>query len=415
MTFLTPQPRYRIYTKPTYYVTVLKDLLFNNHHGAELDNLSKAIQEVLHISYAIPMPTARFAIYISLKTLLRSKRKVILSPYTIVDVINMVICAGGEPIFADIDPVTCNIDPNEIEKLIDGETGAVLITHLHGLACNLKKIKELCQRHHVPLIEDCAQAFTGRYDNRYVGTIGDAGIFSFGMYKIVNSFYGGMLVTPDKSIYAQIKNEMEKLPFFSKKLYLKKCLFALATDISTAPGLFQTLTYPIFRQAYLREINWINNIVKVDKNPVLRTKLPKKYQFKMTSTQAKLILNQLDSVQTNNEARLAKAQFYYEALQDIPDILLPPMYTDFSHLYTYYPIQVPNREEVVRIGHLNKRDWMLCHYHNLADLECFQAFKRECPNARSVSRSLIYLPTYPRYNQTEMEENVTTLRKIFIK
>lgn len=414
MTFLSPEPRYRIYTKPTRYLDVFTEILFNRHHkGNSLQELIVTMQELFQVSYVLPMPTARFAIYLAIKNIIKTKRKVILSPYTIVDVINMVICAGGIPVFADIEPITCNIDPNEIEKLIDDETGAVLITHLHGLACNLHKIKQICQQHNLPLIEDCAQAFTTRFDSNYVGTMGDIGIFSFGMYKIVNAFYGGLLITRNETLYEQIKSDLDQLAYFPLNLYLKKYFFALATDISTMPGVFQSSTYWIFRQGYLKEINWINNIVKIDKNPVLKTMLPKKYQFKMTPMQARLILKQLGSLVENHQARIEKAQLYHDQLSDIPDILLPPMLTDQSHLYTYYPIQVANRQEVVRLGHLEKRDWMLCHYHNLADLPCFENYNRDCPHARSVARSLLYLPTYPRYSQSEVKKNIKVLRKIF--
>ena len=61
-----------------------------------------------------------------------------MSPYTIHDVVNMVLCAGGNPIFADIEKSTCNISANAIEELIDDNTGAVMITHLHGLACDIE-------------------------------------------------------------------------------------------------------------------------------------------------------------------------------------------------------------------------------------------------------------------------------------
>lgn len=417
MKFLPPQPRYRIYTSPLHYTQVLKECFTQQHLKNEdsLEELATKIKTHFSIPFALPLPTARFAIYLALKYLIKPGQEVILSPLTIVDVINMVICAGGVPVFADTEPDTGNIDVNQIAKKISSKTGAVLITHLHGLACQLDKIRTLCVQHQLYLIEDCAQAFTTRYQERYVGTQSDVGIFSFGMYKNVNSFYGGMLITPHQALYEKIKAEVEQLQPLPLKMYLKKFLFALATDISTAPVLFQSFTYWIFRYAFLNNISTINDIVTVDRYPTKKTVLSPKYRYKMMPLQARLILRQLDKVEKNNIARIQRADYYYSRLNDIPEIILPPMRKDHSHLYTYYAIQVPDRRDLMRYGNLNNRDWVLCHYHNCAALPCFDAYKQDCPQANQTARSLIYLPTYPRYSFGEVEKNIKCIRDYFGK
>ena len=202
MISLSPQPRYRIYTTPRQYLSTLADFFTKNEK--HLKDLTDTMGNFFNTPYVLPMPTARFAIHLTIKSIIRPGQKVILSPLTIVDVINMVITAGGIPQFADIDSKTGNISVEKIAELINRETGAVLITHLHGLAANVREIKQLCDQYQVPLIEDCAQAFSTRVHNQYVGTFGQVGIFSFGMYKILNAFYGGLFITNDKDLYEKI-------------------------------------------------------------------------------------------------------------------------------------------------------------------------------------------------------------------
>src|SRR5204863_3172195 len=99
----------------------------------------------------------------------------ILSPYTLYDVVNMVLAAGGIPCFADIDEDTCNISALEVERLVGPETGAVMVTHLHGLVGSLDRINAICEQRGVPLVEDACQAFGARHGGRRAGTIGTMG------------------------------------------------------------------------------------------------------------------------------------------------------------------------------------------------------------------------------------------------
>src|SRR5262245_29434779 len=154
-----PQPRYRMYGASRKYLSVVGDLLTGRvGEGDGESSLEASFCRYIGARHAISMPQARVSLFCALRVFIKPGAKVVLSPYTIHDVINMVICAGGVPVFADIDRKTCNIDPAEIEKLVDRDTGAVLITHLHGLACDVERIADFCRSRGVALLEDCAQA-----------------------------------------------------------------------------------------------------------------------------------------------------------------------------------------------------------------------------------------------------------------
>lgn len=412
---MPPLPRYRIYTTPRSYSSIAGDLLGRRRlEGNSCRELEEAVEK-LGFEHAVCTATARESIYLAVRALVRPGQKVILSPYTISDVINMVICAGAHPVFADIDRETCNIDPSAIENLIDGETGAVMVTHLHGLACDMDRITALCRERGVPLIEDAAQAFGVRFKGRPVASFGAAGIFSFGMYKNVTSFFGGMLVTPDADLADEFRKEIETFPPHETGPYLGKVMSGLMSDLATYPPVFRFLTYPIFRFGFLHDVGVLNRQVSVDLDPQIKREIPPKYLRRMTPMQARLLLPQLASVESNIRVRVRAAAMYHEGLSDLAEILLPPMRTDHSHTYTYFPIQVDDRRLFLRHMMREGRDVAAQHLKNCADLPCFREYYRDCPSARKTAESVVLLPTYPRYTAREVAKTIRAIRRFFGK
>ena len=206
-----PPPRMKLYTSPSFYSQALFEILTGVYlKGQDIEKLEDTLVSYFQVPHALTVPTARVGIYFVLRSIIKPGQKVILSPYTIADVINMVVCAGGVPVFADIDRETCNINPTEIEKLIDKDTGAVLVTYQIALENNLY------------VIEDAAQALGAKVGGKLVGTFGQASIFSFGLYKNVNSFLGGAILTQDQQLYDVLRKEMTTLPLQPLLPYLKK-------------------------------------------------------------------------------------------------------------------------------------------------------------------------------------------------
>ncbi len=357
---------------------------------------------------------ARVGVYLIIKHLIKPGQTVIMSPYTVADVVNMVICAGARPVFADIEQHSCNIDPDKIEPLIDVNTGAVLITHLHGVVAKTHQIKEICRKHNLPLIEDVAQAFGARENGRPLGTIGDVGIFSLGMYKNINSWYGGAVVSDNKTLIDEIRAELNQYGRQSAIFILKRIFKGLASDILTDPFIFQFLTYWIFRYGFLHDIHWINRWVEVELDLKLKNILPPHYLTRLTPFQARLALSQLDHIDSESSLRLKKAELYYHGLKDISDLVLPSLSSE-NDLYTFpvFPIQYRNRQGLLKWLMFYKRDVAAQHLKNCADLPSFSAFYRDCPVARKTASEVILLPTYPRYPLAEVQKNIEVIRAYF--
>jgi dTDP-4-amino-4,6-dideoxygalactose transaminase len=325
----------------------------------------------------------------------------------------MVVAAGGVPVFADIERETCNVDPAELEKLVDGDTGAVLVTHLHGLACDMDVIPRLCAERGVKLIEDAAQAFGGRYAGRPVGSLGDAGIFSFGRHENVNAFLGGVLLTRHAELAQRVRAELAAWPLEGVGHYLEAVLRGLLRDVATWPPLFRALTFRALRFAFLHGLPRTGRHDAPDDAARPRDALPERYRRRMTPLQARLVVRQLARVDEHTRERIERARAYHQGLRDVPELRLPPLRTDFSHTYTSFPIQVDDRSALLRQLMRSGRDVAPAPLRNCADLPAFRAWQRDCPNARKTAAAVVLLPSYPRYSISEVEATVRAIREHF--
>ncbi|MBE7440645.1 MAG: DegT/DnrJ/EryC1/StrS aminotransferase family protein [Spirochaetales bacterium] len=412
---LLPQARFRIYTTFYSYTQGIRALIGGSVHSQDLANLQEALKKRFSTRYAILVPQCRVGIYLTFKHLIKPGQKVLMSPYTIVDISNMVLLAGGLPDYVDVELGTCNISADEVEERIGPDTGAVLITHLHGLAAEADRIRAACDRYNVPLIEDCAQAFGTVWRDKPVGTFGKAGIFSFGMYKNVNAWTGGAIITDDAELAQKINKELAQFTGSPRSMLRKKLQAGILSDILTHPIIFKLFTFWIFRFAFLNDIEFINKKVRIELDASRRLEFPDYYRFPFTAPQARLVLRQLDRVDSFSTNRMKKGLLYHEGLNDIKEIIIPPARSDLSHTYTYFPIQYHDRNTLIKFLMKHCRDLAAQHYKNNADLEEFKDFFQDCPAARSVASQLIFLPTYPTYSVRQVERNIRLIRRFFGK
>ncbi|MEI8355114.1 MAG: DegT/DnrJ/EryC1/StrS family aminotransferase [Deltaproteobacteria bacterium] len=129
--------------------------------------------------------------------------EVITTPFTFIATAEAIRYVGATPVFVDIDPATFNIDPARIEEAITPATRAVIPVHLFGQPAEMEEIGEICRRHKLLNIEDCAQSFGGSAGGRLTGTIGDLGCFSFFPSKNLGCYGDGGMVTTESPELAE--------------------------------------------------------------------------------------------------------------------------------------------------------------------------------------------------------------------
>jgi dTDP-4-amino-4,6-dideoxygalactose transaminase len=169
-------------------------------NGPEVAGLEKEVAHYCGAGFGVGCSSGTDALLLALHALgVGPGDEVILPPFTFFATVGSVCRAGAKPVFADIDPVSCNIDPLQIENKITRNTRAIIAVHLYGQCVDMEPLWHVAERHRLPIIEDAAQAIGAAYQGKRAGTLGAIGCFSFYPSKNLGA-YGdaGMVVTNDE-------------------------------------------------------------------------------------------------------------------------------------------------------------------------------------------------------------------------
>jgi 8-amino-3,8-dideoxy-alpha-D-manno-octulosonate transaminase len=129
--------------------------------------------------------------------------EVIMPVFTFVASFECILSTGAVPVLVDVDE-TLTLDPEAVRRAITPRTKCVMPVHMCGAMADLDALLQICQEHHLILLEDACQSFGGRYKGKYLGTIGHAGTFSFDFVKIVTLGEGGAVVTNSRDLYTKL-------------------------------------------------------------------------------------------------------------------------------------------------------------------------------------------------------------------
>src|SRR5262245_12883551 len=174
--------------------------------GPKVAQFERNMATYKNASYAIAVNSCTAALHLSLLAAgLKAGDEVITTPMTFCATVNAIIHSGATPVLADIDPVTLNLDPAQVEARITPRTRALLLVHFAGRACNMDALCAIARRHGLKIIEDCAHAVETQYHGRHVGTFGEFGCLSFYVTKNVVTGEGGMVLAASEEDAARIK------------------------------------------------------------------------------------------------------------------------------------------------------------------------------------------------------------------
>jgi perosamine synthetase len=171
--------------------------------GEVVARFEKAFAGKMGVQHAVATSSGTAALHLILLAMgIGPGDEVIIPSYVCTALLHAVHYVRARPILAEIDPVTYNIDPDDVQKHITTRTKAIIVPHMFGLSANLDKLLNL----DVPLIEDCAQAVGGTYHQKPLGTFGDAAIFSFYATKMMATGEGGMAASDSDEIIERIRD-----------------------------------------------------------------------------------------------------------------------------------------------------------------------------------------------------------------
>lgn len=175
--------------------------------GEELEGFEKEFSDYLGCKYAIGVGSGTDALLLSLLALGVGKNdEVIMPTNTFIASAHAPVMLGAKPVFVDCDPLTYQIDIEQLEKNITKKTKVIIPVHLYGSPCDIKKIISIAKKYKISVIEDACQAHGAEIDNRKVGTFADLGVFSFYPAKNLGCLGdGGCVVTNNHDLYIKIK------------------------------------------------------------------------------------------------------------------------------------------------------------------------------------------------------------------
>ena len=155
---------------------------------------------------ALSVSSGTTGLHIALAALgVKGGDEVIVPNFTFAAAINSILYVNAKPVIVDVDKDKWTIDINEIKKNITKKTKAIIAVHVYGNPCNLDELVMISKKKNIFLIEDCAEAIGSKYKNKYVGTFGDCGVFSFFANKTISTGEGGMVTFKNKKIYNYAK------------------------------------------------------------------------------------------------------------------------------------------------------------------------------------------------------------------
>jgi dTDP-4-amino-4,6-dideoxygalactose transaminase len=285
---------------------------------------------------------------------------------------NVTSFAGAANVLADITSMEdWSMDPREIEKRITAKTKAVLIVHYAGYACDLDKIVDICTRHNLYLIEDCAHTPGADYKGQPLGTFGDVSAFSFFSNKNLSVGEGGMVAAKNSDIYNNLKNLRS-----------------------------HGMTVPSFDR-------YKGRVVSYDiESPGLN--------YRIDEIRSALGLVQLKKLDAANQERKELVNHYFIRLDEIPEITIP--YRHFSRgvpNYHIMPILLAEKINRDRLIESMKQDGVQTSIHYPA-IQQFSAYKNKVnatPLAEYVCAHELTLPLYPTMTFEEVDIVCDALRK----
>mgnify|MGYP001566944362 CR=1 FL=1 len=170
--------------------------------GEEVKLFEKKFAKYLGIKYVIGVTSCTDALFLALKCIgIKKGDEVVTAPLSFISTANAIEYCDAKPIFVDVEESTGNIDADLIEKAITNKTKAILVVHLYGQMCDMRRVREIADKRKLKVIEDCAHCIEGTRDEVRPGQLGDLACFSFYATKNITSGEGGAIATNNEDYY----------------------------------------------------------------------------------------------------------------------------------------------------------------------------------------------------------------------
>lgn len=348
--------------------------------GPKINELEKRICEVTGAKYAVAVANGTAALHIACMAAgIKEGDEVITTPITFAASANCALYCGAKPVFADINPNTYNIDPDDIERKITEKTKAVVAVDFTGQAVEIERIQNICKKYNLIFIEDGAHSIGTKYNGKGVGSLADMTTFSFHPVKTITGGEGGAITTNSKELY-------EKLILFR------------------AHGI-------------TRDLNKLENECH---GSWYYEQIDLGYNYRITDIQSALIISQLDKLDLFVKRRKEIVEKYNEAFLDMPEIIVQKEIDESDTARHLYIVQL-DKDKLngtrLEIFEALKAENVCCNVHYIP-VYYFPHYERLgyrkgiCPNAEKLYDNMFSIPLFYGMSDEDVESVIEAIRKV---
>lgn len=343
--------------------------------GPKIAEFEKSVADYVGAKYAVAISNGTSALHAACFAAgIGPGDEVITTPITFAASSNCVLYCGGTPVFADIDPKTYNIDPDDIRKKITDKTKAIIAVHLAGQPCDMDEIHKIAKENNLIVIEDGAHALGSVYKGKKVGSLSDMTTFSFHPVKPITTGEGGMIVTDNEEFY-------------------KKMVLFRSHGITRDEAMMTRNDGPWFYQQFDLGFN-----------------------YRITDIQCALGCSQMKKLDRFLAKRKEIVLRYNEAFADCENIVTPYQLPETESGWHLYIVQVKNcdRKQIFEALR-DKGIGVNVHYIPVYMHPYYQEHGYEdvhCKNAEEVYSHIISLPLYPGLTEEQQSYVIDTLKSL---
>ncbi|GGM31932.1 UDP-4-amino-4,6-dideoxy-N-acetyl-beta-L-altrosamine transaminase [Paraliobacillus quinghaiensis] len=347
--------------------------------GPAVGEFEKAIASYVGAKYAVAFSNGTAALHgACFAAGIGEGDEVITTPMTFAASSNCVLYQGGNPVFADIDPKTYNIDPRKVEELINENTKAIIPVHFTGQPADIDEVHQLAKNHNLVVIEDAAHALGATYKGKKIGSLSDMTMFSFHPVKHITSGEGGVITTNNEKYY-------------------QKLLQFRSHGITREPDKLIENHGPWYYEMQFLGFN-----------------------CRMTDIQAALGTSQLKKIDNFVDLRKKYVSTYNEAFKEIDEIQTP--YQDKNGISSWhlYIIRLDlaklsvSRKEIFE-ALVNENIGVNVHYIPVHLLPYYSQLGYQrgiCPGAEKLYEEIITLPLFPAMTEEDVTDVIAAVNKV---
>ena len=345
--------------------------------GPQLEKFESDFSKYTKAKYAIAVSNCTAALHLSLKVLgIKENDEVIIPDLTFVADANAILACNAKPTIVDINKNNFFLSISNLKKNITKKTKAIIPVHIYGQVCNIDEVLDVAKANNLKVVEDCAHAIGTFHKSKHVGTIGNAGCFSFYPTKNITTAEGGMVITNSKNIADKVRQ-------------------------LRSHGMLKSL-----KSRYAGGYPWVFDILEPG------------YNYRLDEIRCALGISQLRRVAKINKMRKTAVSYYHSKLHNIPGIILPDMVRDKSHSYHLYTIRVTKSfgmsrnqlfKKLKQAGIRTTVYWMPIHE--------FTAYNKYVKKSNIKTTSKIYdeilsLPLFPNISKRHQDAVINCIKSL---